>query len=120
MIGAAVLLALTACGLIEEPPPSDEISMPPWAESGPTASDYLRVYPLDARRNGLESVVYLDCTIRNDRKLDCRPQRKEDPDNGFGVAAMAVSNLFVVKRSDDPNIQPGKQVVLPIVFRLVE
>jgi hypothetical protein len=124
-LAALAVALLAACESVPPPfavtpDPSDEISMPPWAESGPKAEDYFRVYPLVARRAGIESDVRLSCTIRDDRKLDCKPNWEEYPGYGFDVAALAVSNLFVVKRLDDPNIQPGKQVILPISFRLVE
>jgi hypothetical protein len=36
---------------------------------------------------------------------------------GFDVAALAVASLFVVKRTDNPTIQPGKEVILPIRLR---
>jgi hypothetical protein len=117
---AALAIALLGACQTADERASDVIITPAWAESGPRAEDYLRVYPARAREAGIESHVRLTCTIRSDRKLDCKPSWEEIPDMGFGVAALAVSNLFVVKRTDDPTIQPGKQVILPIVFRLTD
>ena len=108
---------LGACQSAEERP-SDEISIPPWAESGPRPEDYFRVYPAGARELGIESRVRLRCVIRDDRKLDCKRYWEEYPDMGFDIAALAVASLFVVKRTDDPKIQPGNEVILPISFRL--
>jgi hypothetical protein len=98
----------------------DQISTPPWAESGPSPEDYLRVYPGKARRLGVEAVVRLPCTIRDDRRLDCQPGWEEVPDLGFDAAGIEVSRLFVVKKTEDPNLQPGKQVTLPVRFVLSE
>jgi hypothetical protein len=120
-VSAALLAAglLGACQTSAEAP-SDYITMPPWAESGPKAEDYFRVYPLAARRAGIESDVRLRCTIRADRRLHCKRDWEEYPGMGFDVAGLAVSNLFVMKRTDDPNLQPGKEVILPVAFRLEE
>jgi hypothetical protein len=114
------VLAAALIGACQTAPesPSDYITMPLWAESGPRVEDYFRVYPLEARRLGIESDVRLRCTIRDDRKLDCQRDWEQYPDMGFDIAGLAVSNLFVLKKTDDPNLQPGKQVILPISFRL--
>ena len=127
-LAALAVALLAACestpplpfAIADATPESDQITMPPWAESGPKAEDYFLVYPAKAKRLEIESDVRLSCTIREDRKLDCKRQWEEYPDLGFDVAALAVSNLFVLKRTDDPNLQPGKEVVLPISFRLTE
>lgn len=121
----SVSAALVAAGLLgacqtSVEAPSDYITMPPWAESGPKAEDYLRVYPLAARQAGIESDVRLRCTIRADHKLDCKRDWEEYPGMGFDIAGLAVSSLFVMKRTDDPNLQPGKEVILPVAFRLEE
>lgn len=124
LAGAA---ALAACATSPPPlasqpkpyvSPSDTVSLPPWAESGPGPDDYLEVYPPVARRQVVNSSVRLQCTIRDDRRLDCTPAWEEVPGLGFDKAALEVSRLFVMKKTDDPDLQPGKQVVLPIVFRL--
>jgi hypothetical protein len=120
-----VSMALLAVGLVgacqtSGEAPSDYITVPLWAESGPKAEDYLRVYPLAARQAGIESNVRLRCTIRADRKLDCKRDWEEYPGMGFDIAGLAVSSLFVMKRTDDPNLQPGKEVILPVAFRLEE
>lgn len=117
-IGMAVLAAALLCACATGETPSDEISMPPWAESGPSPEDFFRVYPAKAREAGIESDVRLQCTIRDDRKLACKRYWEEYPDLGFDIAGLAVSTLFVVKRSDDPKLQPGKEVILPVSFRL--
>jgi len=119
-IGMAVLAAtlLGACATGETP--SDYITMPPWAESGPKPEDFFRVYPAKARAAGIESHVRLQCTIRDDRTLDCKRLWEEYTDMGFDIAGLAVSTLFVVKRTDNPNLQPGKTVILPISFQLEE
>jgi len=112
---AATLLG--ACATSDESA-SDHITMPPWAENGPKAEDYFRVYPSKAREIGIDGDVRLRCIIREDYKLDCKRYWEEYPDMGFDVAALAVASLFVVKRTDNPTIQPGKEVILPISFRL--
>lgn len=73
---------------------------------------------MEARRLEIESDIRLSCTIRDDWKLACRRNWEEYPDMGFDIAALAVASLFVVKRTDNPDIQPGKEVILPVSFRL--
>ena len=102
------------------PPVSDTVITPVWAESGPAPADFLRVYPGKALRLAIESRVQLDCTVRDDRKLDCTPIWEEYPDMGFGAAGVEVSRLFVVRADYSPDVQPGKKVILPIEFRLAE
>lgn len=118
MCSAVLAIALLAACESAEERPSDYITMPPWAESGPKAADYFRVYPSRAREIGLEGDVRLRCVVRDDRKLACKRDWEQYPDMGFDIAALAVASLFVVKRSDSPNLQPGKEVILPIAFRL--
>ena len=127
-IGLVLMLALAGCETAMQPAgpvaeaftPGDEIVTPPWAERRPSPADYLQVYPPKARRLGVNSSVRLDCTVRDDRRLDCTPQWEEVPDLGFGAAGVEVSRLFVMKKTDDPELQPGKKVSLPIRFMLAE
>jgi len=114
---AAASVVLLACAACASAPP-DTASWPPWAEKAPGASDYLRVYPAKAKELGAESSVRLACTIRRDRKLDCVTQWEQHPGQGFGDAALKVSQLYVVKKSIEPELQPGKIVIVPIRFQI--
>jgi hypothetical protein len=112
-----VTVALLACAACATAPP-DTANWPAWAEKAPLPGDYLRVYPRHARELGAESSVRLLCTIRRDRKLSCETQWEQHPGHGFGEAALKVSKLYVVKKSIEPETQPGKTVIVPISFRL--
>ena len=109
---AAALLACAACAST----PQDTASWPPWAEKAPGPNDYLRVYPPKAKALGAASSVRLTCTILRDRKLDCATQWEQHPGQGFGEAALKVSRLYVVKKSIEPELQPGKIVIVPVRF----
>jgi hypothetical protein len=111
---AAALLACAACAST----PPDTASWPPWAEKAPGPNDYLRVYPAKAKQLGAESSVRLTCTIKRDRRLDCATQWEQHPGQGFGEAALKVSKLYVVKTSIEPELQPGKIVIVPVRFAL--
>ena len=110
-------MALIACAACASTPP-DTASWPPWAEKAPGREDYLRVYPAKAKQLGAESSVRLTCTIKRNRKLDCATQWEQHPGQGFGKAALKVSKLYVVKKSIEPELQPGKIVIVPMEFRL--
>lgn len=114
MLGAA-LLACAACASADLP---DVASMPPWAEKAPGPADYLRVYPPKAKELGAASSVRLACTIRKDRKLDCVTDWEQHPGQGFGEAALKVSKLYVVKKSIEPQLQPGSVVIVPVRFQV--
>jgi Gram-negative bacterial TonB protein C-terminal len=110
-------MTLIVCAACASTPP-DTASWPPWAEKAPGPEDYLRVYPKKAKQLGAESSVRLTCTIKRNRRLDCETQWEQHPGQGFGQAALKVSKLYVVKKSIEPEIQPGKIVIVPIAFRL--
>ena len=113
----AIALAGLAAGCVT--PTGDEVSMPPWAEKGPKASDYRAVYPAAARRRQITGVVRLACTIRTDRMLDCTVENENPSGMGFGDAAIFVSHAFVVKpEKSDPRLGIGKVVHVPIRFAL--
>lgn len=114
MVLAATLLASAACATA----PPDTASWPAWAEKAPLPADYLRVYPKKAKDLGAKSSVRLLCTIRSDRKLNCETQWEQHPGEGFGESALKVSRLYVVKKSIEPEIQPGKRVIVPVRFAL--
>jgi hypothetical protein len=117
VLGASALLALAACATDEL---SDVANVPPWAEKAPGPADYLRVYPAKAKELGAASSVRLLCTIRQDRKLDCETEWEQHPGQGFGEAALKVSKLYVVKKSIEPQLQPGSKVIVPVRFAVEE
>jgi hypothetical protein len=112
---AALGVALLACAACASTPP-DTANWPPWAEKAPGPGDYLRVYPAKAKALGAASSVRLACTILRDRRLDCATQWEQHPGQGFGEAALKVSKLYVVKKSIEPDLQPGKIVIVPVRF----
>ena len=117
VIAVAIVLAGLAAGCVTRK--GDEVSMPPWAEKGPKASDYRAVYPAAARRRQITGLVRLTCTIRTDRMLDCMVESEDPPGLGFGDAAIFVSHAFVVKtEKSDPRLSVGKVVHVPIHFAL--
>ncbi|HEV7690921.1 MAG TPA: hypothetical protein VGO52_08870 [Hyphomonadaceae bacterium] len=114
---AIIGLALIACAACASTQP-DTVSWPAWAEKGPMFRDYMAVYPARAKRLGLESSVRLICTIDTNRRLDCTPDWEQHPGAGFGEAAVVVSKRFVLKKTGEPELQPGKIVIVPMAFRL--
>jgi hypothetical protein len=113
---AWIASALIACAACASTP--DTTGWPDWAEKAPVQSDYLRVYPKKAKELGAASSVRLACTIKRNRRLDCVTQWEQHPGEGFGEAALKVSKLYVVKKSIEPDMQPGKIVIVPMEFRL--
>jgi len=123
IIASAALMAAAACADLYEPEPaftpgaqeSDSVTTPGWAERAPSAQDILRVYPASALRQEIAGLVYLDCTVEQERKLDCVVGNDLVPGYGFGEAALKVADLFVVKR-DFPGAGPGARVRVPVRF----
>jgi hypothetical protein len=110
-------MAIIACAACASVAP-DTASWPPWAENAPGPNDYLRVYPAKAKALGAASSVRLACTIKRNRKLDCATQWEQHPGQGFGEAALKISKLYVVKKSIEPELQPGRIVIVPVGFQI--
>ena len=98
---------------------TDEIVLPPWVESGPSADDIRDAYPQSAEGERVAGLAMLICTIRNDRKLDCVLGRESPEGYGFGAAALRLSHLIVAKAAaSDPHVRVGARIAVPIRFQI--
>ncbi len=109
---AALALSVAACAT---PTPPATVAAVPWAERQPTQADFRATYPPAALNAGIGGRVRLACTIKPDRTLDCAVQSETPEGQGFGAAALALAQRYVV-RADDPRVQIGNRVVVPIRY----
>jgi len=114
LLGALALLAWPAAA-------HAQVQSVPWALEQPTSADFREVYPATALEQGLEGVVRLLCTITDAQKLDCEVLSETHPGAGFAEAALSLSHRYVVRRQeDDARLVPGRRVIVPIEFRLMD
>src|SRR4051812_44854819 len=67
---------------------------PEWL-TRPSAHDLKRVYPAQARRNGVEGGAILECVVtEKGRATDCAVVSESPPDQGFGAAALKLTGKF--------------------------
>jgi len=92
---------------------------PDWLEK-PTVEDLERAYPAHAQRKAIDGKAVISCQLAHDgRVADCRVVSETPKDEGFGIAALAVSEKF---RMSPPDAQPAEpaRVTIPVVFRVPE
>ena len=96
---------------------TENIILPNWVESGPSASDVQDAYPGPAYVQGVQGLVMLVCTILENRRLACVVDREAPQGYGFGDAALRLSRLIVTKPlSSDPRLLVGSRIAVPIRF----
>lgn len=95
-------------------PPLD---LPVWDEA-PNFYSVLDAYPASARRNRVKGRGLLSCTIRTDRRLDCRSLTEMPANHGFAAAAMELAPQFRVAEDDSEFIarHRSEPFLLPIFF----
>ncbi len=92
---------------------------PAWAET-PEEADFSRAYPRQALNSNLPGRAELVCTIRADRRLNCEVSGETPEGQGFGAAALAVAQNYVVaEREIGPlGFLVGDRIILPITFAI--
>jgi len=92
---------------------------PDWLEK-PTVEDMERAYPAHARRKAIDGKAVVSCQVADDGRLaDCRVVSETPSGEGFGIAALAVSQRF---RMSPPDAQPARpaRLTIPVVFQAPE
>ena len=96
---------------------TENIILPNWVESGPSATDVRDAYPGPAYAEGVQGLVMLVCRILENRRLACVVDREAPQGYGFGDAALRLSRLIVTKPlSGDPRLLVGSRIAVPIRF----
>lgn len=101
-----------------EPPAPVLISEPQWIDR-PSQREVNRYYPSRALELGEEGRVLLECIAAPDGRIACVVMADENPQFGFGDAALRVSRRFrvaPVTRDGEPT--PGGRLELPIRFNI--
>ncbi|WP_165843958.1 energy transducer TonB [Phenylobacterium kunshanense] len=92
-------------------------TQPEWRRR-PTWADIDRAYPRSAKRRGLSGAAIIACRVKKDGLLaDCAVAEEHPPREGFGKAAIKVSEAFEM-RPQTKNGAPvdGGTVRIPIRF----
>ena len=96
---------------------TENIILPDWIESGPSAANVQDAYPGPAYAAGVEGLVMLVCTIQQNRRLACVVDREAPQGYGFGDAALRLSRMIVAKSLvNDPRLLVGSRIAVPIRF----
>lgn len=105
------------------PPPKTGVvlSKPEWVKL-PSAEDTARYYPEHASRLGLGGKAVISCTVSNEGTLeDCEVVSETPEGESFGLAAVRISRLFVMKPvTRDGAPVGGATVRIPITFQAPE
>lgn len=98
-------------------PPTSLILQPDWAQK-PGPADVERVYPTKADQDKVGGMVVLECRFRGDGRLTgCKVAAETPPGDGFGAAALKLSEIFQAKPlSRDGVAVAGQAVRIPIRF----
>jgi protein TonB len=99
------------------PPNPNILTNVVWLER-PSANEFLRVYPAEARAQGLEGRATLDCLVAADGRISCAVAHEDPPGHGFGEAAIRAARHFRMAPVTRDNIPTaGGRTRLTIRFR---
>jgi|UPI000831E8DA TonB family protein len=111
---AGLILALTLVG-----PVSAEVKLD-WLQR-PTGADVLRFYPKRAAAKGVAGTAILDCDVNLSGALEhCRVAYETPSDEGFGDAALKLSEIFRMNPRTISREGDRRRLVTPVVFALPE
>jgi protein TonB len=95
-----------------------DIAQPDWMEL-PDANDIARFYPTHALQQGISGKATIACVVTDIGRLkDCKVIQEAPAQDGFGEAALAMSELFKMQpmtRNGKP--VGGGKIAIPISFR---
>ena len=120
---AAMLVMLTQATVpaATAPPPMrpSVITNPDWLRR-PTGEDVARYYPEKAQRDEMEGRATVSCNVTAGGTLsDCRVIDESPADYGFGLAALKLSSLFLMRPQTKDGVPvSGGTVRIPIRFVL--
>ncbi|HYD89489.1 MAG TPA: energy transducer TonB [Vitreimonas sp.] len=103
-----------------DPPPAPPnlpvVTSPTWLQR-PTAQDFVRYYPSEALRQGVNGEALLECIVGHDGRLTCVIVSASPEGAGFEQAALRVSRHFrMAPMTRDGQPTSGGRVRIPIRF----
>ena len=103
---------------VTQPRPS-VITNPDWAAL-PSGEDFADFYPPSATRNEIEGKATIECHVNSAGLLfECRVLNEQPSEEGFGVAALALSTKFKMRPATRDGVPvDGGIVRIPIRFTL--
>jgi TonB family protein len=101
------------------PGPRPEAGVPSWI-SHPSIDDTMKAYPAHASHIGLGGHVTMQCVATATGEMtDCKILEETPPGEGFGRAALALSNKFRLTPFTPQGVSvAGLAVDIPMAFRL--
>jgi TonB family protein len=110
--------ASKAVGAVPERPAVMGRYKPYWTET-PDSDDMSSFYPARAQRHDINGRVTLRCQVGPDGRLNACQVRAEAPQGeGFGVAALSLSEKFRMLPPDIPAGHAPPEITIPIVFEI--
>ena len=107
----AFVLALAMQAIAAEPPPERYVLVPAWVQV-PTDEEVAAVQPRDDAGAPLAGRAIIRCTVAAEGRLaDCTVDRQRPADGGFGKAALALADRFVMRPGDE-----GATVRVPVTW----
>lgn len=98
--------------------PKPVIGQPVWRRR-PTAAEFTRAYPSNARRNGISGRAVIRCRVNAEGRLErCEIASEDPPGHGFGEAAIKLSTRFLMSTPTREGVPvTGASVTIPLMFR---
>jgi TonB family protein len=121
LLTTLILLAATGAGAQTAEPPRDSALGPGWV-AAPTITDVKAVYPPEARKERVEGMVLLSCTVTATGDLQgCKVLKESSPGAGFGQAALALVPKYRMNpKAADGSSMEGATIALPVRFQITE
>lgn len=87
-----------------------------WLQLAPGSPTVEQDYPAGALDSAVDGQVWLSCTGKKDRTLDCVVTEEEPKGAGFGAAALNVARGFTLSEAGAAALK-GKSAAVPISFK---
>lgn len=98
---------------------AETLERPQW-QSRPDAEGFSRYYPRSALIRTVSGRAVLDCLVERDGRLRCAIAEEEPIGEGFGLAALGLSQQFATATEIDGRTTVGKRVRVPIRFSVAD
>jgi hypothetical protein len=117
LIAVSIIGLCLAGAALAQGAPSNGRFEPNWTRE-PTAADFADYYPSVAMERGRDGLAYLCCVPQDDGSLDCRIGLEWPERQGFGLAALRLSDRYRMSREEVARFRtdPNAWIQVPLAF----